>query len=168
MILNSTFRDNIISGFGSAIYMGHINLLSIVNSNFVRNTTYCFYGRGIYMYQTNSLSVILLETQQPEVEPYSCIVQTYCRLPTVLLTITQHPVVVEPYTWVCITCSSSMSDSTLMIDGCIFANNAGYQGGVLYIDISYQYSNPFRCSNCTVNRSIFINNTAVISGGVRY
>ena len=55
-------------------------------------------------------------------------------------------------------------ESSVTIDGCIFANNMAYQGGAIYIDISWQIyiSQPL---NCTIYRSVFINNNAIVRGG---
>ena len=144
VILDSTFRDNSISGSGSAIYMHQTNSLSVINSNFVRNTA--SRGGAIYMNRANSLSVINSGFYNNTASSSGGAI----------------------YMGVHSSSRSSGSVSTLTIDRCIFANNTGYQGGALYINIYYVYWNlyPSRFSNCTVNRSVFVNNKATVSGGV--
>ena len=55
-------------------------------------------------------------------------------------------------------------ESSVTIDGCIFANNAANQGGAIYINRFWQIfvSQPL---NCIIYRSIFINNNAIVRGG---
>ena len=115
--------------------------VTIFNCTFRDNRIISDYGSAIYMYRSNSVSVtqsIFINNSASYSYGGGAIYMSVYIL--------------------------DRMESSLTIDGCIFANNRAYQGGALYMNMNRQIyiSRP---SSCTIYRSVFINNKAISSGG---